>query len=106
MNIYYLAGKLHTDQTITAARAYHKVVGERVIINDKPAGAIGVVMANRNVEGAYLAGRPKQGAQISITLPPRIYNNETHAWSAIAEAAIFDPAIFKVQYVHIAEDGS
>lgn len=106
MNIYYLAGKLHTDQTIKQARSYHTDEPEqRVIINGEPDGAIGVVVAYRGDAGGHLAGRTKQGAQISVTLPPRIYKNETHAWLAVAAVGSFDPSYFKVQYVHAVEVG-
>lgn len=99
MNIYYLAGKLHTDQTIKYARPHHQEPEQRVVINGESRDAIGVVMEYRHHAG-YLSGRKGYPAQVSTTLPPRIYTTVVHARSAIAATGVYGPGSFNVQYVH------
>lgn len=107
MNIYYLAGKLHTEQTIKQARAYHDTLTEeRVIINGVSRDAIGIVMKYRGEDDAFLSGPKGQRAQVSVTLPPRIYKKLAHARSAIAATGVYDQAAFDIQYVHTVEGGS
>ena len=101
--IYLSNGVLHTERTLKAAQGTYKHKGRDmtstlVDFTDNPTGALGCVMVHR-LTGLPLAGRRADNAQLSDTLPPRIYKSPDAAAIAIITIGKWSLGEFQVKFV-------
>ncbi len=101
---FYMFGRLHTEASLISARTHYAVRGSKppwypVMFNDIKKDAIGCVMLH-TLTNKPLAGRPRDGAQLSHTLPPRMYAAEEAALLAIMTIGVWGLDEFQVKWVH------